>query len=76
MAKNVKELFDGIKPEKHERPKRKEFRSEPVPTIVSDDEAKVTIALTMPRKLFEQYCGKDRNRFRDAMVRQLEKKFE
>jgi len=38
--------------------------------------AVVTIALTMPRKLFEQYCGKDRNRFRDAMVRQIEKKFE
>ena len=77
MAKNAKELFAGIKPEKHERPKKQIRVAEPVGPIVADNGKTVTVALTMPRALFERYnAGKDRNRFREAMVRQLGKKFE
>ena len=76
-SRTTSELFAGIKPEKHTRPK-KEIRV-PVPTepVIADNGKLVTVALTMPRALFERYnSGKFRNRFREEMVRQLVKKFE
>ena len=77
MVKNVKELFAGIKPEKHERPKKQIRVAEPVGPIVAETDKMVTVALTMKRELFERYNDeKSRGKFRDAMVRQLEKKFE
>jgi hypothetical protein len=77
MAKSVDEMFAGIKPEKHVRPKKAIRVAEPVGPVVTENDKTVTIALTMSRELFERYnTGKDRNRFRDAMVRQLQKKFE
>jgi hypothetical protein len=77
MAKSVDEMFAGIKPEKHVRPKKAIRVAEPVGPVVSETDKMVTVALTMRRELFERYnTGKNRNRFRDAMVRQLERKFE
>jgi len=70
-------LFAGIKPKKHERPKKQIRVPEPVGSIVTESDTMVTVALTMRRELFERYNdSKCRGKFRDAMVRQLEKKFE
>ena len=75
--KTVDELFAGITPEKHERPKKAIRVSEPVGSVVAETETMVTVALTMKRELFERYNdSKSRGKFRNAMVRQLEKKFE
>lgn len=71
------ELFAGIKPHKHERPKKEVRVAVPVEPVIADNGKLVTVALTMPRALFERYnVGKSRGRFRDEMVRQLGKKFE
>lgn len=77
MPKTSDELFAGIKAEKHERPKKQVRVPEPMQPVIAENGKLVTVALTMPRALFEKYSGgKDRGRFRDAMVRQLGKKFE
>jgi hypothetical protein len=72
--KRPRDLFHGIKPVKHERHKRHVPAKLAVPSIVAEGEKTVTIALTMPRSLFESY--NKRGSFRDAMVRQLARKFD
>jgi hypothetical protein len=75
--KRPNDLFKGLKRASTERPKKKPREPEEIRPIVTEGERTVTVALTMPRDLFDRYnAGKNRGRFRDAMVRQLERKFE
>jgi len=75
--KTPDELFAGIKPHEDVRPKKEIRVTEPMDPVIADNGKLVTVALTMPRALFERYnAGKSRGRFRDEMVRQLGKKFE
>ncbi len=67
------DIFAGIKPREIVRP-RKPTTAKIENAIVAQNERTVTIALTMPRDLYEQY--NNRGSFRDAMVRQLQKKFD
>lgn len=77
MAKQPKDLFAGIKRGSTKRPTKAPREPEEVRPLIAESDKMVTIALTMPRALFERYnAGKSRGHFRDGMVRQLEKKFE
>jgi hypothetical protein len=83
MAKNAKDLFltiqrgDGDRGVRPTRPKSASLRSTPAEVWVETTKQNmVSVSLTMPRELFERYkASEKRGRFRDAMVRQLWKKF-
>lgn len=74
--KKPRDLFAGIRQKSTDRPPPRDRKIGTPAEGIVDNGKMVTIALTMPRALFERYnAGKSRGRFRDEMVRQLEKKF-
>lgn len=77
QPKKPTDMFAGIKSASTKRPQKALRQPEEVQPLIADNGKLVTVALTMPRALFERYnAGKSRGRFRDEMVRQLGKKFE
>lgn len=76
MAKNAKELFAGIKPEKHKRPKKIVRVPEgPAERIVAEKETTVTISLTVDRSLYEKYKNEGKGNYGPPMRAQLAKRF-